>query len=77
MSISYLSTLSVTLASLVAQIVKYLPAVQRPRFKIGLGRSPGGGHGSCDPQKSPDTLGSLEGNTEGPGTASSEPLLPA
>ena len=25
----------------------------------------------------PDTLGSLEGNTEGPGTASSEPLLPS
>ena len=32
---------------------------------------------SCDPQKSPDTLGSPEGNTEGPGTASSEPLLPS
>ena len=30
---------------------------------------------SCDPQKSPDTPGSPEGNTEGPGTASSEPLL--
>ena len=29
------------------------------------------------PQKSPDTPGSLEGNTEGPGTASSEPLLPS
>ena len=29
------------------------------------------------PQKFPDTLGSLEGNTEGPGTASSEPLLPS
>ena len=29
---------------------------------------------SCDPQKSPDTPGSPEGNTEGPGTASSEPL---
>ena len=28
---------------------------------------------SCDPQKSPDTPGSPEGNTEGPGTASSEP----
>ena len=28
-------------------------------------------------QKSPDTPGSLEGNTEGPGTASSEPLLPS
>ena len=27
-------------------------------------------------QKSPDTPGSPEGNTEGPGTASSEPLLP-
>ena len=26
----------------------------------------------CDPQKSPDTPGSPEGNTEGPGTASSE-----
>ena len=26
---------------------------------------------SCDPQKSPDTPGSPEGNTEGPGTASS------
>ena len=33
--------------------------------------------GSCDPQKSPDTPGSPEGNTEGPGTASSEPLLPS
>ena len=31
----------------------------------------------CDPQKSPDTPGSPEGNTEGPGTASSEPLLPS
>ena len=30
-----------------------------------------------DPQKSPDTPGSPEGNTEGPGTASSEPLLPS
>ena len=29
------------------------------------------------PQKSPDTPGSPEGNTEGPGTASSEPLLPS
>ena len=29
----------------------------------------------CDPQKSPDKPGSPEGNTEGPGTASSEPLL--
>ena len=28
-------------------------------------------------QKFPDTPGSLEGNTEGPGTASSEPLLPS
>ena len=28
-------------------------------------------------QKSPDTPGSLEGNTEGPGTASSEPPLPS
>ena len=27
--------------------------------------------------KSPDTPGSPEGNTEGPGTASSEPLLPS
>ena len=27
--------------------------------------------------KVPDTLGSLEGNTKGPGTASSEPLLPS
>ena len=27
--------------------------------------------------KSPDTQGSLEGNTECPGTASSEPLLPS
>ena len=26
---------------------------------------------------SPDTPGSPEGNTEGPGTASSEPLLPS
>ena len=31
----------------------------------------------CDPQKSPDTPGSPEGNNEGPGTASSEPLLPS
>ena len=38
---------------------------------------------SCSPlaknqysQKFADTPGSLEGNTEGPGTASSEPLLP-
>ena len=31
-----------------------------------------------DPEKkSPDTPGSPEGNTEGPGTASSEPLLPS
>ena len=29
------------------------------------------------PQKSPDTPGSPEGNTEGPGPASSEPLLPS
>ena len=29
------------------------------------------------PKKSPDTPGSPEGNTEGPGTASSEPLLPS
>ena len=28
-------------------------------------------------QKSPDTPGSPEGNTEGPGTASSEPPLPS
>ena len=35
------------------------------------------GVASCDPQKSPDTPGSPEGNTEGPGTASSEPLLPS
>ena len=28
-------------------------------------------------QKSPDTPGSPEGNTEGPGSASSEPLLPS
>ena len=28
-------------------------------------------------QKSPDTPGSLDGNTEGPSTASSEPLLPS
>ena len=35
------------------------------------------GQPSCDPQKSPDTPGSPEGNTEGPGTASSEPLLPS
>ena len=32
---------------------------------------------SCDPQNSPDTPVSLEGYTEGPGTASSEPLLPS
>ena len=43
-------------ASLVAQMVKHLPAMH---------------------QKFPDTLGSLEGNTEGPGTTSSEPLLPS
>ena len=29
------------------------------------------------PITSPDTPGSPEGNTEGPGTASSEPLLPS
>ena len=29
------------------------------------------------PQKSPNTPGSPEGNTEGPGTSSSEPLLPS
>ena len=29
------------------------------------------------PGASPDTPGSPEGNTEGPGTASSEPLLPS
>ena len=28
-------------------------------------------------EKAPDTPGSPEGNTEGPGTASSEPLLPS
>ena len=33
--------------------------------------------GIGDPQKSPDTPGSPEGNTEGPGTASSEPPLPS
>ena len=32
---------------------------------------------TSSPQKSPDTPGSPEGNTEGPGTASSEPLLPS
>ena len=37
----------------------------------------GATHLSCDPQKSPDIPGSLEGNTEGPGTASSQPLLPS
>ena len=31
---------------------------------------------SCDPQKSPDTPGSPEGNTEVPDTTSFEPLLP-
>ena len=40
-------------------------------------RAPEMGKPSCDPQKSPDTPGSPEGNTEGPGTASSEPLLPS
>ena len=35
------------------------------------------GHKESDTQKSPDTPGSPEGNTEGPGTASSEPLLPS
>ena len=34
-------------------------------------------HSSILAQKSPDTPGSPEGNTEGPGTASSEPLLPS
>ena len=34
-------------------------------------------HTPVSHQKSPDTPGSLEGNTEGPGTASSEPLLPS
>ena len=33
--------------------------------------------GNFSAQKSPDTPGSPEGNTEGPGTASSEPLLPS
>ena len=33
------------------------------------------GVGPSCAQKFPDTLGSLEGNTEGPGTNSSEPLL--
>ena len=33
--------------------------------------------GQPQTQKSPDTPGSPEGNTEGPGTASSEPLLPS
>ena len=31
----------------------------------------------CDPQKAPYTPGSPEGNTEVPGTAASEPLLPS
>ena len=36
-----------TWASLVAQLVKNLPAVQETRVKIPrLGRSPGGGHGN-------------------------------
>ena len=34
-------------------------------------------HPSYDTQKFPDTPGSLEGNTEVPATASSEPLLPS
>ena len=34
-----------------------------------------GSHRVGHAQKSPDTPGSPEGNTEGPGTASSEPLL--
>ena len=32
---------------------------------------------SCSTFSSPDTPGSPEGNTEGPGTPSSEPLLPS
>ena len=36
-----------------------------------------GGDCSTSAQKSPDMPGSPEGNTEGPGTASSEPLLPS
>ena len=44
----------------------------------------GGGEGervlaleSREGTRAPDTPGSPEGNTEGPGTASSEPLLPS
>ena len=43
-----------------------------PRLTYGLVRTLG-----SMAQKSPDTPGSPEGNTEGPGTASSEPLLPS
>ena len=32
---------------------------------------------AATPKSPPDTPGSPEGNTEGPGTASSEPLLPS
>ena len=56
----------------------------KPNLPLGLRGKAGGGarvtagpKPSCDPQKSPDTPGSPEGNTEGPGTASSEPLLPS
>ena len=41
------------------------------------GYSPWGRKELDDPHKVPDTPGSLEGNTEGPATASSEPLLPS
>ena len=43
-----------------------------PRSQASLQKAQGPGA-----QKSPDTPGSPEGNTEGPGTASSEPLLPS
>ena len=45
----------------------HIPSLSAKRYLTPLMR----------PQKFPDTLGSLEGNTEGPGTASSEPLLPS
>ena len=64
-------------ASQLVLVVKNPPANAGDVRDMGsiprLGRSLGGGHG----QKSPDTPGSPEGNTEGPGNASSEPLLPS
>ena len=46
-------------------------------FSPLAGDVPPGHRGRGGAQKSPDTPGSPEGNTGGPGTASSEPLLPS